>query len=91
MVHEHAKIICELKAASQQRIEIFGVVDLEARFMSISNGKRSVKVFVLRKCIVADAQFCVISPFQFVARGWNACFGEGSESFLESGKASEYL
>ena len=82
IVHHHTNLLCELKAANQQKIETFGVVDVEARFQVVANGKRNTKTFILQKCIVADVGFSVVSPFQLAGRGWIAQFGESGESFL---------
>ena len=83
IVHHHTNLLCELKAANQQKIETFGVVDVEARFQVVTNGKRNTKTFVLQKCIVADVGFSVVSPFPLAGRGWIAQFGESGESFLQ--------
>ena len=73
----------ELRAANQQVIETFGLVDLEVRFQSTLKDERKVRPFVLSRCIVADTLMNVISPFVLSGHGWRCEFDSEDSCLLQ--------
>ena len=77
VVHVHKGLSTELRAANGELIRTHGVVDLRVHFCG--------RAFVLTRCLIADIEFNVLSPFVIATHGWKCVLViEGSR--LEKGK-----
>ena len=66
VVAEYPNVRCDLRAANDESIETFGVVDLKVRFTVKEGDRVKPRLHVLTKCVVADIPFCVMSPVVLV-------------------------
>lgn len=88
VVQKHQVVRCELKAANGELIETHGIVDVEAPFRAVENGRASNKKFVLSRCIVASIPFSVISPFVLAKHGWGSWLDLTDKTCLMKGSLS---
>ena len=83
VVAEYPNVRCDLRAANDESIETFGVVDLKVRFTVKEGDRVKPRLHVLTKCVVADIPFCVMSPVVLVTHGWQCVLASGELSYLE--------
>ena len=86
--HSHDGLNCELRAANHQVIPTFGMKDVDVVFACIVRGRKTTRTFTLRKCIVADTDVSVISPFVLSSNGWSCLFSADGNAAMTLGDLS---
>ena len=81
---KHSGVKVELFAANGQQIANEGLVDLELVLPIRYPGKSKTVQgsVILQKCIVADIEFNVLSPFVLLSKGWKTILDNEAESAL---------
>ena len=81
---KHTGVKVELFAANGQTIANDGLVDLELILPIRYPGKSKTVQgsVILQKCIVADLEFNVLSPFVLLSQGWKTVLDNEAESAL---------
>lgn len=72
-------------------ILIFGMKDVDVVFVCIVRGRKIIRIFILRKCIVADIDVFVIFSFVLFSNGWFCFFSVDGNVAMIFGDLSVFM